>query len=55
MDMKAALKERIVALESIVEHLSNAGGKQREYYLEKCEIYRHILTDLDNNNGHCGQ
>jgi hypothetical protein len=53
MDMKAALQERIAALESIVEHLSNDGGTQREHYLEKCEIYRHILTDLD-NNGHSG-
>jgi hypothetical protein len=54
MDMKAALQERIAALESIVEHLSNNGGTQREYYLEKCEIYRHILNDLD-KNGHCDQ
>jgi hypothetical protein len=54
MDMKAALQDRIAALESIVEHLANDGGTQREYYLEKCEIYRHILTDLD-KNGHGGQ
>ena len=50
MDMKAALKERIAALENIVKNLSKAGGTRREYYLEKCESYRHILTALDNNS-----
>jgi hypothetical protein len=46
MDMESALTERIVALESIIEHLPENGRTQREYYLEKCEIYRHILADL---------
>lgn len=47
MNMAAVLAERIEALESIIEHLKGNGQNRREYYQEKCAIYRHILEDLD--------
>ena len=46
MNMAAVLAERIEALESIIEHLQGNGQSRREYYQEKCEIYRYILNDL---------
>ena len=50
MNMEAALEDRIEALKSIIEHLQGNGQSRREYYQEKCDIYRHILADLSNKN-----
>ena len=49
MNLKAALTERIEALESIIEHLHDNCQNRREYYQEKCDIYRGLLGDLVNN------
>ncbi len=46
MNLEAVLAERIEALESIIEQLQGNGRTRREYYQERCAIYRHILADL---------
>ena len=46
MNMEMIVRERITALESILEHLRGVAGNRREHYQEKCDIYRKVLADL---------
>ncbi len=51
MNMELVVKERIEALESIIEHLQENGQRRRRYYQEKCESYRRVLSDLSRKTG----
>ena len=52
MNMEAVLKERIMALESILANLECKNRSRYERYQEKCDSYRRILADIVREEQH---